>query len=518
MSELRLNQKAKEYLNNVRKLSDSTLEAYRIRTNDTGQIIIPFFDDMKHLRMVKYRHETGGMLKYKTTDKDNKQIEVDVKTYAKPGGTAILLGTHLVTDMTKTLYICYGDYDSMSAYEAGFVNATSLPYGDSGQTWITNQFDMMESIERIVFVPDVDNKAKTKATLMKKLDEMAMRLGKHKCYMTQEKFMLGCKDLNELLQKHGIHAITKCLTNVIPVPEVGLIRLAEYERKPYKMGTAVGMTQLDKATAGFQDGGLTIISGDNNAGKSTLLCNFIAKFISKSEGCFYWSGEQNPDQMRRWVELVIAGPNFLQKRIDKETGAEYYVVDEVYIPAIEGWYLDKLFTYDKRSVDTEKFFEVLELCVRRYGIKKVFIDNLMAFTGSSDNYLQTQGDFVESCKMFAEDWGVHVFVIAHNKKTENEIANKDDVEGSKKVTNWADKVIQLVRVFPHMSERYGGANGIISLCKNRDTEHLVDVRTFFEPKSKRIVEFVEKDEKTNFILGWEQQAPYELESSGKMNF
>jgi RecA-family ATPase len=46
------------------------------------------------------------------------------------------------------------------------------------------------------------------------------------------------------------------------------------------------------------------------------------------------------------------------------------------------------------------------------------IDNLMAFTGGEgDSYYQAQGDFAQSCKMFAEMWGVIVILIVHNKKT-----------------------------------------------------------------------------------------------------
>ena len=135
----------------------------------------------------------------------------------------------------------------------------------------------------------------------------------------------------------------------------------------------------------------------------------------------------------------------------------------------------------------------------------IIIDNLMAFTGAEDDYFAAQGRFAESCKNFAEDWNVHLALIAHNKKlNEPRLGTKDDIEGSKKITNWADEVYQVFRVPKFMRIKdLDGVDTVLSLCKNRETEDLVDVRMVFEHKSKRIVQMSEF-EKIDEYTGWEE--------------
>ncbi|MGB4823473.1 MAG: DnaB-like helicase C-terminal domain-containing protein, partial [Leuconostoc mesenteroides] len=329
---------------------------------------------------------------------------------------------------------------------------------------------------------------------------------------------LGLKDINELFVHHGIDATRKAVMSAIPVPEVGLSRLADYKEVEFQEGCILGFEEIDKATGGNPNGLFTVISGDNNAGKTTLLLNLAATFISEGEKCFYWSGEQKPDRVRWWYEQIVAGRKNISSRISSRTGREYWFANPSIVPTIREWYRDKLFVYDKRGIDSAQFFEVAELAVRRHQVTKIFIDNLMAFTGGEEEYYAAQGDFAESCKNFAEDWDVHVILIAHNKKPYKvkdeqsaRLPDKDDIEGSKKITNWADFVFQLIRITEaNRKESWGAAKSILSLCKNRETETLVDVRLDFDPSSKRLVQLTHS-ENIDKLLGWEKEKKQEME-------
>lgn len=499
---------ASVYLTQIRKLSLETVYEYRLRTDNYKRIVIPFFDENKTLKLVKYRSEDGSLLTLRKTLDNGDVQESKQKTFIRPGGKSILLGTHLANKYEKPLYIFYGDYDCMSGFEAGFDNCVSLPFGDSGKHWIEYQFDWLEKFSKIVFVIDFDKDEKVKLTLMKNLQEMASRIGKHKCFMTKEKFMLHCKDVNEMLQKYGIEEIRDLLHNLTHVPEPGLIRLVDIVEKEFVEGTASGWKEIDRATGGFGESLMTVISGDNNAGKTTLCLNLIANFLESEEKQLYWSGEQTPFDIRWWLEQIIAGPEHIYSFIGEKTGRVYHRADMKVVDRIRRWYEDCVYILDRRSINAEEFFTVCELAVRRHGIKKIYVDNLMAFTGDGEEYLRVQGDFSESCKMFAMNWNCHVFLVTHNKKNDHFIPNKDDVEGSKKITNWADFVIQSKRVFPNEKEKVAGADGILSLCKNRNTEILTDVRILFESDSKRIGE-MRDPEFVNRILQWDEPKPEE---------
>lgn len=508
---LSLTNEAIKYLTENRSLSLKTLQAYKISCNYRGEISVPFFDDQGKLWLIKNRSANGGMLKRQRIEENKSITEYEVKTDSVPGGKPILLGSHLPHN--GTIYICYGDYDALSLYEAGVHGACSMPFGDRGTNWIDKQWDWLQTAQTIIFCPDYDENPKVQAHLMAKLEEISKRLGKHRCFLVPEHAMLACKDMNELLVEHGKEAIVSALSLIIPVPEPGLSRLIDYRNSPIVPGTPIGIPETDKATGGHGGSQLIILSGDNNAGKTTEVLNMIANFVDAGERCFFWSGEQKPDKIRWWFEQIVAGPHNLESKISQNTGREYWYADPKKVTAIRQWYANKVFVYDKRGIDPEQFFSVAELAVRRYGVTKIFIDNLMAFTGGEENYYQAQGAFAESCKNFAEDWDVNVLLVAHNKKSDD-FPDKDSVEGSKKVTNWADLVYQLIRVNEkNRKKEWGDANSILSLCKNRETEDLVDVRLFFDPRSKRLVQLSNKDD-VDKVFGWEEK----LENEVKINF
>lgn len=503
-----LTTQAKEYLVHKRGLSESTLEAYRVGCNYYGDIAIPFIDNNDHISMVKNRAADGGMLKRQRVEEDGTISHYEVKTDTIPGGKPILLGSHLPHE--GTIYICYGDYDAMSLYDCGFKGACSMPFGDRGINWIDKQWDFIQSVDKIVFCPDYDDSPKVQAILMGKLDEMSKRLGKHKCFLVPEKAMLGLKDINELYVNSGCSAVKAAIEEAVPVPEAGLSRLVDYHEPGQIDGTPIGIPEIDKATGGHAGGQLSIVSGDNNAGKTTLVLKLLAQFTDLGESSFYWSGEQRPDKLRWWLEQIIAGPAHVVSKVSKNTGREYWYANPEVITTIRSWYGNKIYVYDKRGITPEQFFTVAELAVRRHGVTKLFIDNLMAFTGGEENYFQAQGDFAESCKNFAEDWNVHVTLITHNRKIGADLPDKDSIEGSKKITNWADFVYQLIRInAANKKEEYGDANAIISLCKNRETEHLTDVRLAFDPKSKRLVQYSLSHD-INKQYGWESKQDYQL--------
>lgn len=495
-----LTPEAKHYLTNVRMLSVAALEAYQVGCNYRGEIAIPFFDNEKTCWLIKHRAADGGMLKRHRMEGDTK-VPYEVKTDCVPNGKPVLLGSNLV-NAPSTLYICYGDYDAMTLYTCGHP-ATSMPFGDRGTNWIDKQWDWLQRFETIVFCPDYDDDDKVTAHLMKKLEEISVRLGKYKCFLIPEQAMLGLKDINELYVNNGKAAIDRALNLVIPVPEPGLSRLVDYHDVEFAEGTPIGIPDIDKATGGHPGGLLTVLSGDNNAGKTTLILTMIKNFIKEDQACFYWSGEQKPDRIRWWQEQVLAGPEYVDSKVSPKTGREYWFARPEIVSKIRKWYANMIYVYDKRGISPEEFFKILELAVRRYGVTKVFIDNLMAFTGAEENYFQAQGDFAESCKNFAEDWNVHVVLVTHNKKLEKDkLPDKDSVEGSKKITNWADFVFQLIRVnAANKKEEYEEANAILSLCKNRETEHLEDVRLAFDPKSKRLIQYTCPGHMTE-RLGW----------------
>lgn len=504
-----LNKTALDYLMKVRRIDPRSIEEYGLSMNKNHEIQISFRDHHGELRAVKRRAADGQFLQRRRKDEAGAWEEYECKSDSVPGSKPALFGSQLVTDFSLPLVITFGEYDTLTIHSIDhrtMFNPVSPPFGDKSLTWIDHQFDWLENFNKIIIFPDFDVNEKTRKHLFDKIEELGKRLGKYKCWVVQEKFVLGAKDPNDLFVRYGADAVWSALNNIILLPEVGLVSLALYEGEEFQEGVPTGFHDYDAATGGLAYGGLTIIAGDNNAGKTTNVLNIIANVISGGNVSFMWSGEQKSDKIRWWIEQIFAGPVYVDSRVSPKTQRNYHFLRNDLVPRVRRWYEDKLFVYNKRGFDAEELFRILELAVRRHGVFLIVIDNLMAFTGESDEYYATQAAFVESCKNFSVEWNVHIILIAHNRKNDLlKPGTKDDVEGSKKIVNWADAVIQIFRVSEVLKkEKFEGLDAIWSLCKNRETEDLVDIGMIYEPTSKRIAQQAYPD-RIQRLFGWEEQ-------------
>lgn len=503
---LPLTDEAEGYLTGVRGLAVETLQDFRIGCNDRGTIVIPFYDETGDLQLVKFRHPTGAMLTWGNGTKS-------AKTYIEPGGKGVLLGSHLCHPSAGPLVICFGDYDAMSVHQDGVPNAVSLPFGDKGFDFINHQWEFLEQFREIVIFNDLDTfpTPEAKAKAEEKLEELVKRLGKYRCRIVQDTDRQGAKDANELLLKAGPGSCRTAVENAIEFPEAGFVRVADYIDEDLAQGRPTGFRDVDQNTGGFCKGDLVVLGGDNGAGKTTLVLTLIANSIDLRVPVFFWSGEQRVGKIRYWFHRIVAGPRYLKKVVKPATGFAYYFPHDDYLPFIKEWYRDYFFQLADFFIEPKKFFEVAELAIRRHDCGLIVIDNLMAFTGGEgEGYYQAQADFTQSCKMFAEKWGVTVVLIAHNRKghaktqMQIEVPTKDDIEGAKKITNWADLVLQAYKVPPALKKGlYQDTDGILGISKCRESGIVGDIALSHEPDSNRLIQLSEKDQDYR-QYGWEE--------------
>lgn len=502
---LPLTTEATEYLTKTRCFHRETLEAFRLGCNRAGEIVIPCYDENDKLQQVKYRHPRGEMIFRKRQTANGGWEDSVSKTIAEPGGKPILLGAHLCDPREGALVIAWGDYDALAVAQDGVPNVCGLIGGDMNLKFVELQWKFLEQFSEIIFYPDDDKNPETAEKSRKKLDELAARLGKYRCKLVTDKDRFGCKDANELLQKQGRGANRTAVENAIPYPEENLIRIADYQEPAWKEGIASRWSAIDRNTGGHAGGQLTIISGDNGAGKTTAVFNLVANFIREQASVMLWSGELKPSKVRFWFEQICAGADHIEAHISPKTGAEYFTPSPLATPQIRNWYADFFYVLDEPEIGQESFFQKAELAVRRHDCKVIVIDNLMAFTGGTgESYYQAQGDFAQSCKRFAEKWDIHLILVCHNKKENdfNKLPDKDSVEGSKKVTNWADFVFQIWRIPESQKDKHDNADAIFNLCKNREHGTLLQAKMTFEKASKRYTEFGE-DWRRDQLFGWE---------------
>ena len=177
-------------------------------------------------------------------------------------------------------------------------------------------------------------------------------------------------------------------------------------------------------------GETTVVTGYSGHGKSAWH-NQVMLHLMKQEKTMIASFEMLPKATlgRMCQQTGEAMPN------------DDYILD--FLNQLES----NLYLYDPEGeTSAKKVLEVIYYCAEKLGVKIMVIDSLMKCGIAEDN-LNGQKDFLNKLAVASRDLGIHLFVVAHSRKTNSdyEHATKLDVAGSANITNLVDNVISVHR-------------------------------------------------------------------------
>lgn len=332
-----------------------------------------------------------------------------------------------------------GNCDSLSVATAGIENAVSVPTGAKGMTWVPYCYEWVSRFDEIIVFGDHE---KGMITL---LDDMNRRFpGKIK--HVREEDYLGCKDANEILQKHGAVAVKQAVENAIPMPVNRVLRLSEVKSvNIYKLPKLkTGINELDKTLyGGLPFGMVCLISGKRGDGKSTFASQIIANAIDQGYVTFTYSGEMPNYLYKNWFDFQIAGRNHIIENTTEFGTPDRFITNKNQ-ELINAWYRDKAYIYDSRIVEVDEREDLLKTvrkCVMQYGVKVILIDNLMTAMYidervGTDKY-EAQGMFVRKLANMAVQMDLLILLVAHKRKNSFGGDENDEVSGSGDITNLA---------------------------------------------------------------------------------
>lgn len=239
-----------------------------------------------------------------------------------------------------------------------------------------------------------------------------------------------------------------------------------------------GITEIDRLILGLAETELTVLSGGNASGKTSLLDTLILNAINQGVPTAAYSGELPSNIFKSWLQMAAAGKDNLMP--SKFNDGKFFVPNNVG-ERIDRWMVDKFFLFNNEygnSVEevVHDMEELLEL-----GVKLFILDNMMsldleALEGGNLNVKQKS--LIVRLKEFAKKNKVHVIVVAHPKKT-SAFLRKNDISGTGDITNVADNVLIAHRVnqdflragaeFYGQGEiqRFQGFGNVIEISKNR---------------------------------------------------
>jgi twinkle protein len=253
-----------------------------------------------------------------------------------------------------------------------------------------------------------------------------------------------------------------------------------------------GFLELDNILAGgFRPGELTVWSGMNSSGKSTLLGQILLEAIDHSQAVCAYSGELPDRIFRYWIELQAAGPQNLTVLADPEKVGITYRPKQKILETVRDWYRDRLFLYQGGEMrKVSQLIEVFTRAAKEYSCRVFLLDNLTMTVSrlhARDQY-RAQRELILEMVRFVRDNAAHVHIVVHPRKTVSVSGlTKNDIGGSGDITNLADNVLVLAR--PGTKDKDGQENlwaARLTVLKNRfGGRQNEDIYLDFDPASRR---------------------------------
>ena len=481
-----LSQEAIELMK-IRGITKETLEAWKVKEstwNGSSVYVYQYFqnDTLKHVtyREVKAKGFKGGCEK----------------------NTEPILWGMWHVDNDKPLVITEGQPDAMVVWQSGYKNVVSVPSGANNLTWIDTCWDWLKGREIIVWADNDKPGMEFAGNVSRRLENVKV--------VHAENY----KDANEVMYKLGPEKVLEIVTNAINEMPSGLLDMAHVEYKATtKGGIETGFIEYDSFVEDWKDGELTVVFGRNGEGKTTFISQVISHCLENRVRTFLYSGEMSEYKIQDWLYRQLIGN---KKEYMNEIKAKYRTKDEIkpeIIKRIKEWHKGIFYLFNRReekiAKDIDKFFDLMGLAAKRYGVKLFIIDNLMSkLEENADSLYSDQANFVQRCKDFADINKVHVVLVAHPNKEKNEITKeegnltKTDISGSNNIPNKADNIIAVERVWGENR----GCDAIITSLKDREIGERKSFKFFFSQKTLRLYNGSTKESR---VFGWEEPTRYD---------
>jgi len=400
------------WFQNVRGISNNTL----LKLNVTEAVEwVP--QTSREDRCICFNYTRGGELV-------NIKFRDAYKNFKMSSGSELIFYNIDALDGEKEAIINEGEIEILTNVECDIFNSVSVPNGASSSgnvklEYLDNCWESFEGLTKIILATDNDEPG------IALREELARRLGKHRCFKVV--YPDGCKDMNEVLIKHGKEAVKEVYANAVPYPVEGIITLEdEFDDVLdwYHKGPPPG---LDICIPGFdlkfpsQGGHFWSVTGAPQSGKSEFV-DYIMAQMTRIHG-WKWgvtAFETQPAAMH----MALIAEKLSGKTIQFRNNKEHRMTEDEYHTALG--LIDEHFFFVKiegSDLTIDGLLEKYRQLVLQKGIRGVVLDP-WNYVESRQTSHQSETQYINECltkiKVFCATYGVQFILVAHPTKLKKE--------------------------------------------------------------------------------------------------
>jgi twinkle protein len=387
-----------------------------------------------------------------------------------------------ISPKSKNIIITEGEFDALAVMEAlgTCKNIISVPNGAGLSTQNMTYLDS-ENTKKILlgykFILCFDNDQAGKNLT----DAFIKRFGEQNCYIVS--YPDECKDMNDVLLKHGSEAVKWVIENKRFTKVNGILDVIDFENvidtyyeNGYPTTDKIGIDSIDELIS-FRGGELTMVTGISGSGKSEFLDFLMVRLADRCGWKFGVCSMEAPPAIhftnisskyigKPFRPIISRHGEVLVEQMSQEEhlSAKHFVYQNFkFITNTVSEDEDR----NRGVVDVDYIINQAKKLKAMYGIKGLVIDpwnTIEHIFRTGENETNYVSRVLSKIIAFAEDFDVHVFLVAHPTKGVtrdgiDRVATLNDISGSGNFFN----------------KTYNGISVFRDKDKDRNPQNLVEV-------------------------------------------
>jgi len=246
--------------------------------------------------------------------------------------------------------------------------------------------------------------------------ELSKRLGPENCKFIS--YPDGCKDLNDVLMKHGEAKVNELINTAKDFPVVGLFKPDEFPPMPaeYKKPYSTGYGYEHDNKIKLMLGKFAVVTGYPGHGKSEWADGLVLNLAQKHgwKICICSTEIDNEEYEENTIRRILRRP--LENVGEHEPAKAKAFYQEHYT------FITNQTMSDQLELTLEKLIELAEIAVLRDGCKVLMVDPWNEIEHCRKNFSESETEYtsraIRMLKKFSRQYGVLVIVVAHPSKPE----------------------------------------------------------------------------------------------------